>query len=263
MRVPVLVLHAPGTNRDREAALAVEAAGGSATIRTLTDLGAAPGSLLDHRMFVVPGGFSFGDDLGAGKVFALELERRFGDAIREFLALGRPVLGICNGFQALVKAGFLPGEPAGVARRTTLSRNARAQFECRWVRLLPNPKSPCVFTREITEPLACVVAHGEGRVLFSDAAARAHVADHHLAALRYEPTPGADDGYPGNPNGSTDHIAGLTNAAGTVLGLMPHPEDHIFPHQHPLFHRGGPGGKPGSESGLALFRGGVRYAGAL
>jgi len=221
MRVPVLVLHAPGTNRDREAALAVEAAGGSATIRTLTDLSARPDSLLDFRMIVVPGGFSYGDDLGAGQVFALELERRFGDTIAAFLAHGRPVLGICNGFQALVKSGFLPGD---APRRATLTRNRRGHFECRWVRLLPNPESPCVFTRALREPLACVVAHGEGRVLFSDEAARADAAARHLGALHYEPTEGAEDGYPGNPNGSTDHIAGLTNAAGTVLGLMPHPE---------------------------------------
>ncbi len=263
MRPPVLVLHAPGTNRDREAALAVAAAGGDATIRTLTELSDQPSDLLAYRMIVVPGGFSFGDDLGAGKVFALELETRFGDVVREFLSHKRPVLGICNGFQALVKAGILPGThaPRG-PRTTTLTRNARAHFECRWVRLLPNPASPCVFTRALTEPIACVVAHGEGRVMFADEATRADVKARDLGALRYERTPAApnadDDGYPGNPNGSTDDWAGLTNADGTALGLMPHAEDHIFPHQHPTFHRGG-----GGESGLALFQEGIRYAASL
>ena len=252
MKPPVLVLHAPGTNRDRDVAEAFALAGGDPHIVTLNALIESPARLADYRLVCVPGGFSFGDDLGAGKVFALHLRLSLGDALREHLDRGRPILGICNGFQALIKAGFFS---AGfdAPPTATLTRNARAQFECRWVTLHPNAKSTSPWLSSLRTPIDCPVAHGEGRLVADPATALTLMGPQ--AAFRYTPTPDTDDGYPGNPNGSLDHLAGITDPTGLVLGLMPHPEDHIHPFQHPDFHTG-----RRKNPGLPLFEAGVRLA---
>ncbi len=251
-RCNVLVLHASGTNRDREAAWACEAAGGRPEIVHVNRLRAGERRLGDYGMLVIPGGFSYGDALGAGKLLSLDLRLYFEEQLTAFVVAGRPVIGICNGFQALVKSGILPG---GAARPATLTFNASGHFECRWVTLLPDPRSPCLFTRELREPMDCPVAHGEGRFVSSEAGA---LVERGQAALRYatDDARPADGAYPANPNGSQCDIAGLCNPAGNVLGLMPHPEDHIVPQQHPRWARGAAG-----RLGLALFAAGVRYAG--
>ncbi len=249
-----LVLHANGTNRDHEAARAVEMAGATAEIVHVNRVLSGEKRLADYHMLILPGGFSYGDDLGAGTLWALDLRRRFGDAVTDFAISGRPVLGICNGFQALVKAGLLDG--AGMERRSvTLAANASGHFECRWVYLKPNPASVCVFTQGLDELIFCPVAHGEGRVAARDAVALADLVECGLAPLTYVDAAGQPGEYPINPNGSALSIAGLCNAAGNVLGLMPHPEDHIFPWQH----LGWTGGQRGM-SGLRLFENAVRFA---
>lgn len=257
MKPPVVILHAPGTNRDREAVWAVEAAGGQPRIVHVEALTSGAQTLDDAKMLLLPGGFSFGDDLGAGRLWALALREGLGDRLAAFVDRGRPVLGICNGFQALVKAGLLPGDAEDdTVQRVTLTRNDSARFECRWVWLRPEPDSPCVFTRDLGDTLIhCPVAHGEGKVVARDDEVRASLGDHHLTALRYVTASGEPADYPANPNGSEGGIAGLTNPQGNVLGLMPHPEDHIEARQHPQFHRGVRG-----NLGLALFEAGVRYA---
>lgn len=257
MKPPVLILHVPGTNRDHAAARAVALAGGDPTIVHAATLVAAPDLLAAARMLVLPGGFSYGDDLGAGRVLAALLTTRLAEPLDRFIAAGRPVLGICNGFQALVRAGLLPGL-GGAAPVATLTHNRSGRFECRWVELEPEPSSACVFTRDLAEPVFCPVAHGEGRLVTDGEATLDALEARGLVALRYAPTAGADAGYPGDPNGSARHIAGLTNPAGTILGLMPHPEDHVVAAQHPRHHRGERG-----RSGLPLFAAGVRYAAAL
>ena len=244
----ILILHANGTNRDRDAALACELAGGAPEIVHINQLLAGERALHDYQMLVIPGGFSYGDDLGAGVLWATDLRHRLWAQVAAFAAQGRPVLGICNGFQALVKAGLLPGRAAPDAPRdVTLTYNEAAHFECRWVYLQPNAHSPSLFTRGLTEPIYCPVAHGEGRLAVRDAAVAAQLQADGLVALTY-----LGEGYPANPNGSVLNIAGLCNPAGNVLGLMPHPEDHIFPWQHPRRHRGERG-----LSGLALFANGL------
>lgn len=249
MKPPVLVLHAPGTNRDREVARAFELAGGAATIATMRALMAAPEPIADARVIVLPGGFSYGDDLGAGRVWALQLGAGtpVGDALRRHLAAGRVLLGICNGFQALVKARLLGAEAPEAAAQATLTRNDHGRFACRWVTLEPDARSPAPFVRALTEPIRCPIAHGEGRLVFASDDARAAARQAALGAFRY-----AD-----NPNGSDDDLAGLTNAAGNVLGLMPHPEDNVLPH-HADPRAGGRGAHSGS--GLALFRAIVAHA---
>jgi phosphoribosylformylglycinamidine synthase len=258
MRPAILILTAPGTNREREAAWACEAAGGDPRVVPVDALLEGRVALADHQMLLLPGGFSYGDDLGAGKLWAANLTDRLGDSLRAFVAQGKPVLGICNGFQALVKTGLLPGDdPSDPVQRVTLHRNDSARFECRWVWLRPDPASPCVFTRGLGEDVRihCPIAHGEGKVVSRDDGVRASVGERGLAVLRYVAPDGGPATYPFNPNGSEGDIAGLCNPAGNVLGLMPHPEDHILDTQHPRFHAGVRG-----NLGLVLFQQGVAYA---
>ena len=257
MKPPVLVLHAPGTNRDHEAAEACAMAGGSPEILTVGELIGGKRRLDEYAMLVLPGGFSFGDDLGAGRVWSLALKHALRSDVEAFVAAGKPVLGICNGFQALIKSGLIPsatGEIWADERPATLTHNASGRFECRWVTLEPQSDSPCVFTRDLDEPIFCPVAHGEGRVVVRDASALNALESGQQVALRYGGSDG-DASYPANPNGSVNDIAALCNPRGNVMGMMPHPEDHIYETQHPAYGRGLRG-----RSGLGLFRSGVRYA---
>ncbi|MBZ0292900.1 MAG: phosphoribosylformylglycinamidine synthase subunit PurL [Anaerolineae bacterium] len=249
----VLILHATGTNRDHDAALACKLAGGQPEIVHVNQLLSGERELADYHMLVVPGGFSYGDDLGAGTVWAMDLRHRLHADIEEFIESGRPVIGICNGFQTLVKAGLLPGN--GAQSMVTLARNEKARFECRWVYLQPNPNSHSLFTQGLDGPIYCPVAHGEGRVVARDQAALDQLWADGLAALTYVDDQGNPVGYPFNPNGSDANIAGLSNPAGNVFGLMPHPENHVFPWQHPRYHRG-----DGGMLGLRIFQNGIRFA---
>jgi len=257
MKPNVLILHATGTNRDREAAWAVEAAGGQPQIVHVNELRERCGYLHDFQMLILPGGFSYGDDLGAGRLWATDLRWLFQDELARFAESGKPVLGICNGFQALVKSGWLPGPPEN-GIQATLTRNASNHFECRWVWLAPNPSSPCVFTRDLTEIVYCPVAHGEGRFVPQDDGALERLRAEHLIALTYVSAGGGLAAYPANPNGSVAGIAGICSERGNILGLMPHPEDHILPMQHPRWIRG-----EGGYLGLPLFVQGIRYAAGL
>ena len=253
-RPDVLILHAPGTNRDQEAAWAVEQAGGHPEIVHINQLRAGERHLTDYAMVILPGGFSYGDALGAGRRWALGLTAYVQDALATFIADGRPVLGICNGFQALVKAGLLPGW-SEKETPATLTHNASGRFECRWVTLLPEPNSRCLFTRDLTEPILCPVAHGEGRFVARSPEVVRQLEREGQVVLRYGRPDGtlANGAYPANPNGSIADIAGICNREGNVLGLMPHPEDAIWRHQLPQWTRGNQ--KP---LGLTLFENAIR-----
>lgn len=234
-RPPALVIAGPGTNRDHDLALALELAGADPTIVLATELVEHPELLRDARLVGVAGGFSYGDSLGAGRMLALDLVVGLGDALGDFVATGRPVIGICNGFQVLTRTKFLPG---------ALGHNAHGRFECRWVVLEPQPASRCLWTKGIEQPIHCPIAHGEGRYVHPDPDSLAEAGQ---IALRYRST---------NPNGSVADIAGVCNPAGNVLGLMPHPENFIVGRQHP-HHRSG-GGL--DHLGLQLFQNGVAAA---
>ncbi len=261
MPVRALILHANGSNRDREAAQALQLAGAAPEIVHLNQLRAGDRRWDDYQVLVVPGGFSYADALGAGKLLALDLNAYFADEVRGFVDSGRPVIGICNGFQALVKAGLLPGKAAGDGRTSaaTLTFNAAGRFECRWVTLLPQSQR-CVWTRDLPEAVYCPVAHGEGNFVAAELAFFETLRTAGQIALVYAGPDGAPARgvYPHNPNGSVADIAGLCNAAGNVLGLMPHPEDHLFNYQHPRWSRGERAGL-----GLPLFINGVQYARGL
>ena len=261
MKPRALILHATGTNRDQDVAQALQLAGAAPEIRHLNQLRTQEGSGWDHyQMLVIPGGFSYADALGAGRLFALDLKNYFADHVNEFVAAGKPVIGICNGFQTLVKAGILPVPAGERADQTetlaTLTFNASGHFECRWVNLLPVSQR-CLWTRDLTEPVYCPVAHGEGNFRLADPALLAALQQNDQIALLYAGSAGqpAQGRYPDNPNGSLGDIAGVCNPLGNVLGLMPHPENHIFAYQHPRFARGETIGL-----GLALFQSGVKYA---
>jgi phosphoribosylformylglycinamidine synthase subunit PurQ / glutaminase len=254
-----LILHATGTNRDHEAALAFELAGARSEIVHLNQLRSGDRRWEDYHILVLPGGFSYADALGAGRLLAVDLNSYFGDAVRRFVARGRPVIGICNGFQVLVKAGLLPfpaqERQPGETHPATLTFNARGQFECRWVTLHPLPGA-CLWTHHLPEDIYCPVAHGEGRFTARPETMSALQAGGQIALVYARPD-GAPAGgsYPHNPNGSDLDIAGICSPEGTVLGLMPHPEDHLTPTQHPRWTRGESCGL-----GLALFQNGVRAA---
>jgi phosphoribosylformylglycinamidine synthase len=249
MKPTVLILHASGTNRDQDAARAVGLAGGEPRILHLNQLQEERGAFREAQMLLLPGGFSYGDALGAGQRWALDLELFFHDELETFVASGRRVLGICNGFQVLVKAGLLPAweEPTGT-RSVTLAYNESGHFECRWVHLAVNPECRAEYLREMEELVFCPVAHGEGNVQVRDETTLARLEAEGLVAFRYVDAEGrvAEGAYPLNPNGSVGDIAGLCNAAGNVVGLMPHPENHVTPLQNPL----GGTGRPG----LAIFQ---------
>ena len=239
-QVRALVVAAPGTNRDADVSLALELAGAAPERVTPAQLEHDPNLLNSAQILVFAGGFSYGDNTGAGRLFALDVDTHAGDAVRKFISDGRPVIGICNGFQALVRAGLLPGG----STKAALGHNADGVFDCRWVELQPVSKK-CVWTRDISENITCPIAHGEGRFTCSDDV---------LATLRS--TDSIALTYVGsNPNGSVADIAGICDESGVVLGLMPHPENHVLARQNPLNVRGVTRGL-----GLDLFRSGVRHA---
>ena len=242
-RPTALVVAAPGTNRDRDVARALDLAGAEPRVTLLAELLDDRRLLEEARMLVVAGGFSYADALGAGRLLALELTVGLGEALPGFVAAGRPVIGICNGFQALVRTGLLPGPGLPAA----LGPNDTGRFECRWVRLAPR-SSRCIWTRDLTDAIECPIAHGEGRFA---------CAPETLAALRHCDRIALT--YEGaNPNGSTGDIAGVCDESGLVLGLMPHPENHIIARQHPQASRRR--AADASGLGLALFEQGVRHA---
>lgn len=254
MRPRVLILHANGTNRDQELAYAFELAGAEAEIIHLHHLLTQKKSWLDYQILAIPGGFSYGDTLGAGRLLALDLKTYFAEAVHAFVASGKPIIGICNGFQALVKTGLLP-QIHNETLDATLTFNAAGQFECRWVTLLPQSKT-CLWTQNLSESIYCPVAHGEGRFELQNQTLLKQMQHQDQIALCYafpDQTPALEQ-YPFNPNGSIAGIAGICNPQGNILGLMPHPEDHVVAHQHPRWTRGEAG-----QLGLKIFEQGVKY----
>jgi phosphoribosylformylglycinamidine synthase I len=230
-KINTLILRAPGTNCDGETAFAFEQAGAIVDSAHINELVRRKKPFSPYQIVVIPGGFTYGDDVAAGKILANELRLKLGGDIQEFIARGGLILGICNGFQVLVRAGILPPSVNG-ERRLTLAGNDSNRFECRWVYLKVNEKSPCIFTKGMSA-ISLPVAHGEGKM----------VADSEtLGALnvvvRYADENGnVKAGYPDNPNGSMDNIAGICDKSGRVFGLMPHPERFIRWAQHPRWTR--------------------------
>jgi len=284
MKPKALVLQAQGSNRDFDVIEALTLAGADAIGIPLNELRIHKTLLSDFQLLVIPGGFSYADALGAGKLLALDLASYFAEEIPAFVDSSKPVIGICNGFQALVKSGILPGNNV-IARRVlsptkqspvksdvieregiasgyrprndgaTLTFNAQGHFECRWSTLQPVSQK-CIWTKGLDDLIECPIAHGEGNFQTSELFPLSSFIENDQIALTYTHPNGtpANGEYPINPNGSIQDIAGICNPQGNVLGMMPHPENHIHSYQHPQWTRGVKG-----HSGLALFRNGVRY----
>jgi len=231
-KVKTLILRAPGTNCDFETRVAFEQAGAEVDSALVTELFHRDKLLADYQIMVIPGGFTYGDDISAGKILANELKPRLGDDIQRFVEDGRLILGICNGFQVLVKAGILPRLIDEGVQPLTLTSNDSGKFECRWVYLQVNEASPCIFTRGIST-MYLPVAHGEGKVV-----AEPGVTDELNTVLYYADEAGdIKAGYPHNPNGSVRNIAGICDASGRIFALMPHPERFIRWTQYPRWTR--------------------------
>lgn len=251
----VCVLRTAGTNCDKETAYAFERAGARTVSVHVNRLLDGARSLEQFPILAIPGGFSYGDDIAAGKILANELRSRLADGIRSLVARGGLVIGICNGFQVLVKSGFLPGND-GLRQDVSLILNDSAKFEARWT-YLKKEQSRCVWTRSIPDVIYLPVAHGEGKFVAGDQSVMERLAANGQVALRYCDAGGRQTGeYPLNPNGSSADIAGICDATGQILGLMPHPERHVRAQQHPRW-TAEPG--DGEGDGLRIFRSGVDF----
>lgn len=251
-RVRTLILQAPGTNCDVETAFAFELAGSVVEPAQVADLVCRRRVLSDYQIMVIPGGFTYGDDISAGKILANELKLKLGEDIERFVDDGKLILGICNGLQVLVKAGILPGCGDVTPRTLTITANDSGRFECRWIHLRINEESACVFTRGMSS-MYLPVAHGEGKVFGAF-----DVIEKLDAVLYYADEEGETSaGYPHNPNGSAGDIAGICDASGRIFGLMPHPERFVRWTQHPRWGR-----EPSRDSGdgLQVFVNAVEWA---
>lgn len=263
-KADVLVITGYGTNCERETAHAARVAGADRVdVRFFSDFAAGKQDLDSHNFLIFPGGFLDGDDLGAAQAAALRWKHSAGargapllDRLREFFERGGLILGICNGFQLLVKLGLLPALGGEYFRRSvSLARNDSARFEDRWVRLRVNADSPCVFTRGL-DSLELPVRHGEGKLVAEDEKTLEEIVKAGLAPVSYADPATGDPTmeYPHNPNGSPLGVAGLTDPSGRVFGLMPHPEAYNHRTNHPRWTRG-----HGGTLGTAVLENGVKY----
>ncbi|MAF65840.1 MAG: phosphoribosylformylglycinamidine synthase [Planctomycetes bacterium] len=231
-----LVLRAAGTNCDGETARALELGGATAAVWHLERLVAEPDRLEQTEILVLAGGFSHGDDVGAGRVWGLDLRRRLQAELWAFVERGGLVLGICNGFQALLESGlFAPRGSAAAERDVALTANTSNHYECRWVSL---ESLDCVCPWIVAgERWPVPVAHAEGRFAVADGGVVERLRAAGQVALSYVAPGGGPAEYPANPNGSVADIAGICDASGRVLGLMPHPERNVSPWHHPRWTR--------------------------
>jgi len=247
-----LVLYGYGINCEHESRNAIEKSGGRADILHLNKVLDNPRLLEEYNMLFIPGGFSFGDDLGSGKVFANKMKFKLRDQLEDFVKADKLVLGICNGFQVLVKMGLLP-EP-DFNQKVTLIGNDSGHYEDRWVVLKTNKQSPCVFSKGLDYLLA-PVRHGEGKFIPNDDAILEELKKNNQIVFQYTDKDGNLAGFPHNPNGSVLNIAGICDKTGRVFGMMPHPEAFNIVENCPYWIRG----KVKEPMGLRIFKNAVEY----
>ena len=257
VRPKVLVLRAAGTNCDKETAFAFSEAGSRIELAHINQLKAKEKRLSDYHILALAGGFSYGDDIAAGKILANELKYAFIDELKAFINQGKLIIGICNGFQVLVKAGLLPGNE-NLEQEVTLTINDSAKFEDRWCYLLNTDDgirtteygrrtTKCVWTPGLPKEIYLPIAHGEGKFMAKDKEVLERLENNGQVVLRYRD----------NPNGSENDIAAICDQTGRIFGLMPHPERHSFGWQNPRWTREG---LKKEGDGLQIFRNGVEYA---
>lgn len=250
-----IVLRAAGINCDMETEYALELEGAKAKRVHINRIIEDKTLLDEFQIIVFPGGFSYGDDVAAGKILANQIVHHLFEPIQKFIKDGKLVLGICNGFQVLVKTGILPGDNSTERQeQVTVTYNDSGKFEDRWVYLAPQTDR-CIFI-ERGRKIYLPIAHAEGKVVTKDLATLDELKSDGHVAFKYVDKNGKEGNYPINPNGSVDSIAGLTDTTGRVLGLMPHPERFVRPTQHPHWSRLR---KKTGGDGMTIFSNAVKY----
>jgi phosphoribosylformylglycinamidine synthase len=253
-----MILRTAGINCDAETAYAFELAGATAELLHINRVLQNPEMLREYQILAIPGGFSYGDDIAAGRILANQIRHHLAEALARFIEAGKPIIGICNGFQVLVKTDLLPGPLAARTGQTcTLARNDCGRLVDRWVHLAGRP-GKCIWTEGV-ESIELPIAHGEGKFVPKDEAVRRALRESGQIALVYTKADGspANGEFPDNPNGSIDDIAGVCDASGLVFGLMPHPERYFDATQHPAWTRMGTLANEGQ--GLRIFRNAVEH----
>jgi phosphoribosylformylglycinamidine synthase len=250
--VNVCILTGYGINSDYESAYAFQKAGADLVKRVhVNKFIKKKDDLAEYQILMFPGGFAFGDDLGSGRVLANKFRYSLRNELTRFIEEGKLILGVCNGFQVLVKMGILPAFDGAFYKQTvSLIENKSGQFEDRWVSLKPHD-SVCLWTKNFDHNLEVPVRHGEGQFVVREKSIIEQLWGKKMVALTYLPNK-----YPFNPNGSIDGIAGICDESGRIFGMMPHPECHIFKYHHPHWTRGF---EP-PVNGLKIFENGVEYA---
>jgi len=247
MSVKAVIIRTAGTNCDQETAYALKLAGAAPEIIHINQFITGNRRLDEFQILIIAGGFSYGDDIAAGKILANELRSKLGHDLSDFITRGKIVIGICNGFQVLVKTGLLPGDSNG-KQNFTLANNDSGRFQCHWVKM-EREESACRWLNKTDAEWDLPIAHGEGKFWPQDAQALKALEKNRQVVFRYKGV---------NPNGSTQRIAGVCNAKGNVVGLMPHPERHIQRTQHPEWTRQEK--SAADPVGLQFFKAAVRYA---
>ena len=257
-KVNVIILRAAGTNCDYETEYAFKFVGAKTDLVHINQLTRKEKALRNYQILVIPGGFTYGDDIASGKVLANELRCKLEDELLEFIDAGKLILGICNGFQVLVKARLLPAlNGYGKLQEATLTFNDSGKFEDRWVYLKPVKESNCVFIKGLEENIYLPVAHGEGKFICRDENILKELSENGQIVFQYVDKDGNCAGYPWNPNGSGDNIAAICDPGGRIMGIMPHPERYVHPANHPRWTREGL--KPAGD-GVRIFENAVQYA---
>jgi phosphoribosylformylglycinamidine synthase len=257
----VAIIRTAGTNCDFETKKAFELAGAHAERVHINQFINHTRKLPEYEILAVPGGFSYGDDIASGKILANEIKNKLGEQIAKFAMDGKPIIGICNGFQILVKMGLLPDTKL-FKQTSTLTFNDSDKFECRWINLKAEKrekgkekKANCLWTKNLPEIIQLPVAHGEGKFVAGDKKILDELEKSGQVVFRYVSPDGKLTGYPYNPNGATNNIAGICNKEGNVFGLMPHPERFVYKWQHPS--------RLGADDdfgwGLQIFKNAVEY----
>ncbi len=261
MKAKVLILYGYGINCDNEMQYAFELAGADAERVHINQLITNERNLKDYHILALPGGFSFGDDIGAGKVLATKFKYNLQEPLQQFIAAGKLVIGICNGFQVMVKLGILPGMDDDYrSQQVTLTFNESGRFEDRWVYLDMLP-SKCVFTQGI-ERIYLPVRHGEGKFIPRDDGVLQKLYKNRQVVAKYvDPAGNQNPPFPWNPNGSVDSIAAICDGTGRIFGMMPHPEAHLFPTNNPSWTRvkATNNSLPQDGMGLQVFKNAVKY----
>lgn len=258
MKTPkVIVLRAAGCNCDYETAHAFQQAGADAELVHINRVVSGEKQLADYHILALPGGFTYGDDISAGKILANELKFNLTEQIKQFFADGKLILGICNGFQVLVKAGLLPEIQLEKSKqKLTLTFNDSGKFEDRWIYLKTAVESKCIFTKNMPEIIYLPVAHSEGKFVPEANTLIDDLKQQGQVVFTYTNAKGEPAAYPWNPNGSVADIAGICDSSGRIFGLMPHPERFIEPTQHPRWTRDG---LKEPADGSFIFQNAVQY----